>query len=317
MLCAAARCRATCPAIPQPGQGHNGAVTDLLVPRAKLEKLWTGAIWSEGPVWIRERSAVRWSDIPNNRILEWRAETGEVGVYAEPAEYTNGRTLDHSGTVLQCSHGHRRIERDTGAALEGLCERWSGGRFNSPNDIVVAADGAIWFTDPPYGIAPSGREGHPAEPEYGGCFVFRFDERSGEIEPVITDMVHPNGLAFSPDESLLYVSDTAHLQIEGAPQGIRAYPVTGGRVNKPGRDFVTVTPGAADGFRVDTAGRIWTSSGDSVQIFSPEGALLHKVAVPEPVANLCFGGQDGTELFITASTSLYRIRTTTRDAAAR
>lgn len=292
-------------------------MTELIAPGAELEKLWTGAIWSEGPVWVRERSALRWSDIPNNRILEWSAHTGEVAVYAEPAEYTNGRTLDHAGAVVQCSHGRRRVERDTGSAVEGLCERWSGGRFNSPNDVVVASDGAIWFTDPPYGIDPSGREGYPADPEYGGCYVFRFDEASGAVEPVITDMVHPNGLAFSPDESLLYVSDTGHLQVDGAPRGIRAYPVADGRVSGEGRHFATITPGAADGFRVDTAGRIWTSSADAVQIVSPEGELLHKVAVPETVANLCFGGEDGTELFITASTSLYRIRTTARDAAAR
>ncbi|UYN83157.1 MAG: SMP-30/gluconolactonase/LRE family protein [Microcella sp.] len=280
-----------------------------------LERLATGCEWAEGPVWLPAPGRVRFSDVPGNRVLEWHAATGETTVYSHDSGFANGRTLDREGRVVQCSHGRRQVERDDAGTITSLCAEWQGRRFNSPNDVVVTSDGAVWFTDPPYGIHESGREGHPAEPEYGGCFVFRFDPSSGEVAAVITDMVHPNGLAFSPDETTLYVADTGYLQIEGAPRAIRAYRVRDGEVAE-GREVVAVTPGATDGLRVDVDGRIWSSSADSVQVFSHDGALLERIAVPETVSNVCFGGPDGTDLFITATTSLYRLRTTTRDAAA-
>ena len=290
----------------------------MVSPRAlrdTLERLATGCEWAEGPVWLSASARVRFSDVPGNRVLEWDSLSGETTVYLEDSGFANGRSVDREGRVVQCSHGRRQVELDDNGTITALCSRWQGGRFNSPNDVVVASDGSVWFTDPPYGIHESGREGYPADPEYGGCFVFRFDPRSGEVAAMITDMVHPNGLAFSPDEKTLYVADTGYLQIEGAPRAIRAYPLRDGVVGE-GRDVVAVTPGATDGFRVDVEGRIWSSSADSVQVFSPEGALLERVPVPEKVSNLCFGGPDGTDLFVTATTSLYRLRTTTRDAAA-
>ncbi|WP_433088713.1 SMP-30/gluconolactonase/LRE family protein [Dactylosporangium sp. CA-052675] len=289
-------------------------MTDLFPPDAVLERLFTGATWSEGPVWLPSVRRLRWSDIPANRILEYDEATGATSVLRADAEFPNGRTLDLQGRVVQCSHGRRAVERESRGGPQTLVDRWAGGRFNSPNDLVVAGDGAIWFTDPPYGIHESGREGHPGRPEYGGCFVFRFDEAGGTIEPVVTDMVHPNGLAFSPDESILYVADTGYLQVPGAPRCIRAYDVVGGTRCTGGRDLVEVRPGATDGLRVDVEGRIWSSSADSVQVFTPSGERLAVVAVPEKVANLCFGGDDGRTLYITASTSLYRIRTATTDA---
>lgn len=274
-------------------------------PNAPLERLYTGAVWSEGPVWIPSTGTVRWSDIPNNRILSFDSHSGRTKVYAEQVEFTNGRTLDHDGSVLQCSHGRRAIERDVDGQVTVLTEGWSGGRYNSPNDLVVARDGAIWFTDPPYGIV-SDREGRVADPEYGGCYVFRFDRSTGHAEPMITDMVHPNGLAFSPDETVVYVSDTGGLQVEDGPFHLRAYDLLDGRcVNS--RVLAEVHPGCVDGFRVDDHGRIWVSSADSVQILAPDGELLGRIPVPEKVSNLCFGGRDGTDLYITASTSLYRI----------
>lgn len=280
-----------------------------------LERLSTGCQWAEGPVWLPASRRVRFSDVPGNRVLEWHSESGETSVYASDSGFANGRTLDREGRVVQCSHGRRQVERDDNGTITALCSEWQGHRFNSPNDVVVASDGAVWFTDPPYGIHESGREGHPADPEYGGCFVFRLDPSGGDVTAVITDMVHPNGLAFSPDETTLYVADTGYLQLEGAPRAIRAYPVRDGAVGE-GRDVVAVTPGATDGFRVDVEGRLWSSSADSVQVFSPDGSLLERIAVPETVSNVCFGGPDGTDLFITATTSLYRLRTMTRDAAA-
>lgn len=288
-------------------------MTSPLADGAALEKLYTGTVWAEGPVWLPRTGRVRWSDIPNDRILEWDAASGETTVYRTGVEYTNGRILDLDGHVVQCSHGRRRVERDIDGVVTPIVDSYEGRRFNSPNDVVVAGDGSIWFTDPPYGIHESGREGHPGEQEYGGCFVFRLDESTGELTAGVTDMVHPNGLAFSPDESVLYVADTGARPGDPEERSIRAYDVVGGRCEN-GRVFATVRPGASDGFRVDEEGRVWSSSADSVQVFTPDGVRVARVPVPEKVSNVCFGGADGTELFVTASTSLYRIRTTTRSA---
>lgn len=272
----------------------------------ELEKLWTGGDWLEGPVWLPASQSVRFSDIPNNRILEFDRASGETRVHRNDVEYTNGRILDLEGRVVQGSHGRRAVEREAGGEVEVLVDRWEGGRFNSPNDVVVASDGAIWFTDPPYGIQASGREGHPGHQDYVGCFVFRLDP-TGVATPVITDLVHPNGLAFSPDEQLLYVTDT------GVAGGhIRAYRVDTGE----GRVFATPS-GTTDGLRVDTAGRVWTSAGNAVQVLGADGELLLDLPLPEVASNVCFGGPDGSELYITASASLYRIRTTATDAARR
>ncbi|MFJ5955960.1 SMP-30/gluconolactonase/LRE family protein [Paenarthrobacter sp. NPDC092416] len=278
-----------------------------------LEKLFEGTVWAEGPVWLPESQTLRWSDIPNNRILEFNPATGRAHEYATAVEYTNGRTLDHDGSVVQCSHGRRRVERDRDGVVTVIVDSFGGRRLNSPNDVVVAGDGTVWFTDPPYGILPGTIEGHQGEQEYGGCYVFRFDPASNELTPVVTDLVHPNGLAFSPDESLLYVADTAGPGL-GVPFRIAAYPVAGG-VCGDGTTFVELEDGmASDGFRVDVEGRVWTSAGPSVRVYAPDGGLLAAVDVPERVSNLCFGGADGSDLYITATTSLYRLRTSTGDA---
>jgi gluconolactonase len=197
-----------------------------------------------------------------------------------------------------------------------LVDHYGAARLNSPNDVVVASDGAIWFTDPPYGIVQPA-EGHPGEREYDDCYVFRFDPATGELTPVVIDMEEPNGLAFSPDESLLYVADTsAALRTDGGGNHwIRVYDVQDGRRCKNGRVFAEVNPGVADGFRVDVHGNVWTSSADSVQVYAPDGELLGKIPVPETVGNLCFGGPARDTLFIAATTSLYRLRTRTRGAA--
>lgn len=276
----------------------------------RLEQLHSGSVWTEGPLWLPAPKRVRWSDIPNNRILEWDQATGVTSVYRKPAEYTNGRALDAEGRVVQCSHGRRALERENAAGPETLVERWEGGRFNSPNDLAVVSDGSIWFTDPPYGLQPSGREGYPGEQEYEGCFVFRFEPGSGTATPVITSMVHPNGIAFSPDETVLYVSDTGSRADQPDSRCIMAFSVADSRVGS-GSVFARVPVGAADGFALDREARVWTSAGDGVYVYSPAGELLGHIPVPETVSNVCFGGERGDELFITASTSLYRIRTMT------
>ncbi len=275
------------------------------------ERLWSGSRWGEGPVWLPALGALRWSDIPNNRILQWSAATGETMVYDDAPEFTNGRTLDLAGQVVQCSHGRRRVERDIDGVVTAIVDSFEGHRFNSPNDVIVASDGAIWFTDPPYGIQASEVEGHAGEQEYGGCFVFRYVEETGELTAVVTDMARPNGLAFSPDESLLYVANTG-----GGDQGdrdyLRAFEMRDG-LPANGHDIGEAH--SVDGFRIDIEGRIWTSWSDGptggIAVWEPDGTELLRIDLGERTANLCFGGSDGGDVFVTAATSLYRVRTTT------
>jgi gluconolactonase len=286
----------------------DGMQGDVSLVTGRLEHLWTGAEWSEGPVWVPGSQTVRFSDAINNRILQFDPATGVGSVYDDAAEYSNGHTLDLDGQVLQCSQGRRGIERDVDGAVTTIVDRWTppgsnaAVRFNSPNDIVVKSDGSIWFTDPPYGIRPGTNEGREAPQEYDGCYLFRYQD--GGVEPVVTHLVHPNGLAFSPDESILYIADT------GTERNL-LYAWQDGET----RLFKDFEQGPCDGFRVDTEGRIWSSAGDHVVVLAPDGTELLDVPVPERVSNVCFGGPDGSDLYITASSSLYRLRTTTTDAA--
>ncbi|WP_026531070.1 SMP-30/gluconolactonase/LRE family protein [Haematomicrobium sanguinis] len=297
------------------------ALADILAPGATLERLATGATWGEGPAWIPATRTLRFSDIPGNRILQWSADTGELTVYQTDVEFANGRTLAADGSVIQCSHGRRAIERERDGHLETLIDRFGDHRLNSPNDVIVHSDGSIWFTDPPYGITQA-HEGHLGTPEYGGNYVFRLVP-DGTLSAVITDMEEPNGLAFSPDERILYVTDTsAALRTDGTGHhhimkfDVVAHP-GGPPTLESGHVFAEISPGLADGIRVDEDGRVFSSSASGVQVFSPEGELLGVIEVPETVGNLTFGGPEGTDLFIVATTSLYRIPTRVRDASSR
>ncbi|WP_309146432.1 MULTISPECIES: SMP-30/gluconolactonase/LRE family protein [unclassified Curtobacterium] len=294
---------------------------ELVPDPTALETLDTGSTWAEGPCWIPATRTLRWSDIPGDRIMQWSAAEGTVSVYADGVEYTNGRTLDRDGSVVQCSHGLRRVERDRDGTVTPITSSWGGVRYNSPNDVVVTRDGSVWFTDPAYGITQP-REGHPGVREYGDHWVFRCGPAGEDLRPVVLDVDEPNGLAFSPDERVLYVASSDRTR-----PVIRAYDVVvdadaagapAVRV-KNGRDLVRFAPdeGVPDGIRVDEAGRIWSSSALGVVISSADGVRIGTVPVPEVVSNLCFGGDDGRTLFITATTSVHRIRTTTRDAARR
>ncbi len=288
---------------------------------AAITVLDAASSWAEGVLYIPATHRVRWSDIPRNRILEHDLATGVTSVYRADAEFANGRTLDLDGSVLQCSHGHRRVERDRGGVVVSLVDRWNGARFNSPNDVVVGPDGAIWFTDPSYGILFA-REGHPGEREYGDHFVFRYDRASGRVTPVVTDVEAPNGLAFSPDGSILYVADSSFVghNPAGGNRHVRAYDVTypdGGARCKNGRVFTVMPVHVPDGLRVDVEGRVWATGGDGVHVHAPDGEHLGAVLLPEVAGNLCFGGVEGTELFVAATTSIYRVPTLTRDAAQR
>jgi gluconolactonase len=300
---------------------HDARANELPRDGEQLLRLATGAIWSEGPVWLNEDDSVLWSDIPNNRILRWQANDG-LSVWRESVEFTNGHAREADGALLHCSHGQRAIVRTRfGAGLkpladEILVDRFEGKRLNSPNDVVVKSDGSVWFTDPPYGIL-SDREGHQAESELGKNYVFRFDPRSGALGAVTDFIEEPNGLAFSPDESILYVSDTsAALRTNGGGNHhIVAFDVINGQSLTRPRIFAVINPGLADGFRIDQRGWLYTSSADSVQVYHPDGTRLAVIPVPEKVGNLCFGGQERDELYICASTSLYRLRLNARGLA--
>jgi gluconolactonase len=271
-----------------------------------LERLATGATWLEGPAWVGDRLLV--SDIPGNRVLSWREGTSEFAVVIADAEFSNGRTVSRDGRVYQCSHGRRRVEElHADLSVTPVVDHHAASRLNSPNDLVVTRDGAIWFTDPPYGIILP-EEGHPGELEYEACWAFRYEPATGGLTPVVTDLDRPNGLAFSPDESVLYVANSA--DHDGFT--VWAYDVVEGRCG-PARRFYTGRKGVIDGFRVDTEGRLWLSDDDSVAVVAADGTFLGSIDVPERVANVCFG-PDGW-LYIAASSTLWRLRTYSADAA--
>jgi gluconolactonase len=283
---------------------------DLLKPGAKLEQLATGAIWSEGPVFFHEDDSVIWSDIPNDRLLRWSAKGG-MTVWRQPSNFENGHYRDLEGRLLSCEHGGRCISRtEPDGRKITLVDRYQGKRFNSPNDLVVKSDGTIWFTDPPYGIL-SDHEGYKGESELGDCCVFRFDPRTGDLTIVTDEVVEPNGLAFSPDEGLLYIADTSVAFDPNGNHHIVAFDVVDGRRLKNSRIFAVISPGIADGFRVDVHGNIFTSSADSVQVFAHDGSPLGKILIPEKVGNLTFGGPHKDRLYIAASSSLYSLHLNT------
>ena len=277
-----------------------------LIGHARVERLWTGARWSEGPVWFAAGRYLLWSDIPNNRILRWDETDGSVSTFRQPSQNSNGHTVDRQGRLVSCEHLTRRVTRtEHDGSVTVIAEAWQGKRLNSPNDVVVRRDGSIWFTDPSYGILMD-YEGARAESEIGACHVYRVSPE-GRIDAVATDYRKPNGLAFSPDESLLYVADTGATHEDGGPRHIRRHSVAADGTLSGGEVFAECTEGLFDGFRVDTDGRIWTSAGDGVHCYAPDGRLIGKVRIPELVANVCFGGARLNRLFICGTTSLYSV----------
>jgi gluconolactonase len=237
--------------------------------------------------------------------MRWTEGTG-LTVFRQPANYTNGHTRDREGRLVSCSHGLRavvRTEHDGTATV--LASSHGGRRLNSPNDVVVARDGAVWFTDPTYGIL-SDYEGYEAAPEQETTAVYRIPPGGGEPERVITGFVQPNGLAFSPDGTRLYVAESGSSHDPSVPSVLRVFDVDGARVG-PAGDFARIDQGLPDGLRVDSKGHVWCSAGDGVHVFHPDGTRLGKILVPETVANLCFGGPRGNRLFIAATTSVYAV----------
>jgi gluconolactonase len=249
-----------------------------------------------------------WSDIPNDRVMRWDETDGSVSVFEQPAWNANGHTLDRQGRVLTCEHRGRCVSRrEHDGRRTVLASHWNGKRLNSPNDLVVKSDDSIWFTDPTYGI-DSDYEGDAAESEIGASWVYRIDPHSGEVQPVVQDMVRPNGLAFSPDERWLYVVDTGASHVPDGPRLLRRYPVLpSGSLVGDGQHFADCSIGLFDGFRFDVDGNLWAGAGDGVHCLAPDGTLIGKVRVPEVVANVCFGGPKRNRLFICGTTSLYAV----------
>jgi gluconolactonase len=289
-----------------PFEIHDERFRQLIVGSAELEELYSGCRWAEGPVWFSDVNCLLWSDIPNQRILRWVPDGG-VSVFRQPSNFTNGNTRDRQGRLISCEHGGRRVVRtEVDGTLTVLADSHDGKRLNSPNDVVVRSDGSIWFTDPTYGIL-SDYEGYKAEPEQATRNVYRLDPATGKTEIVVDDFGQPNGLAFSSDETKLYVADSSSSHDITRPRHIRVFDVVDGKTLANGREFCTLDSGLPDGFRLDTAGNVWTSAGDGVHCFSSEGELLGKIKVPQTVANLTFGGPRRNRLFITATKSLYSI----------
>lgn len=278
----------------------------LLTGHGRVERLWTGARWAEGPAWFAAGRYMVFSDIPNNRMMRYDECSGAMAVFRQPANNSNGNTTDPQGRLVTCEHLTRRVTRtEHDGSITVLAERYKGKRLNSPNDVVVKSDGSIWFTDPTYGILTD-YEGIAATPEIGNCNVYRIDPATGDITIVADDFVKPNGLAFSRDETILHIADTGASHDANGPKHIRSLKVNSdGASLGASKVFADCNAGMFDGFRVDQKDHIWSSAGDGVHCFHPNGDLLGKIRIPELVANVCFGGARRNRLFICGTTSLY------------
>jgi len=277
-----------------------------------IERLYTGARWSEGPVWMGDWRSVLWSDIPNNRILRWDEASGNVSVYRQPSNNSNGLARDRQGRLVACEHNTRRITRtEFNGKITVLADKFDGKPFNSPNDVVVKSDDSIWFSDPsaanfdPY-------EGRNEKPELP-TNVYRLDPKTGRVTIAVGD-IRPNGLAFSPDEKILYLADNNPM-----PRLLKAYDVVDDKLTNPRAIASAEGGGIFDGFKVDTFGNIWCGAGageehDGVAVFNPQGKKIAKILLPERCANLCFGGMHKNRLFMVASHSLYSLYVNTQGA---
>lgn len=279
----------------------------LFLNHEEAEVIHSGAKWNEGPAWLPASRTLIWSDIPNSRLMRWDADSGAVGIFRQGSNNSNGNAVDREGRLITCEHGRRRITRTNhDGSVTVLADSHGGKRLNSPNDVVVRSDGSIWFSDPTYGI-DGDYFGNRARREQDGNFVYRLDPASGEVRAVVTDMVQPNGLAFTPDEEHLLVVDSGRTEGAGHPAHIRRF-----RVERDGRladlGVVTECPaGVFDGFRIDADGRIWAGAADGVYCFSSQGELLGRIVLGEIVINLCFGGSKLNQLFLCAPTKVYRV----------
>ena len=286
---------------------------------ATVERLFTGCRWAEGPVWFGDARCLIWSDIPNNRMLRWTEETQEVSVYRSPSHHSNGNTRDRQGRLVTCEHTGRRVTRtEHDGTITVLMDSFEGKPINSPNDVVVHSDGSVWFTDPGYGLLLN-YEGQRADAELPNR-VYRLEPDTGIATFVADDFLRPNGLCFSPDESLLYIVDTGRSHDPNGPSHIRVFDVTPDNRLENGRLFVDMMPGMADGIRCDEDGNLWVAAGwagpgfDGVHCYAPDSTRIGQIHLPEICANLCFGGVNKNRLFMAGSQSLYAVYVETAGA---
>ena len=278
---------------------QNTSIFNQYIKSEKINKIFTGTLWAEGPTFIPHLNTLVWSDIPNNRIM--KLVNGKVSEYKNPSNYCNGNTLDNDENLISCSHGGRCIYKtDDKLNSITLVDNYLGKKFNSPNDVCVKSDNTIWFTDPPYGIL-SDYEGYLGKQEYDGCFVFCFNPINQTLDVVIDNLIRPNGITFSPDEKKLYVSDTGE-----NIKHLYSYDVINNSVSNR-KLIYDFKPFFSDGFRCDIDGNIWTSAGKAIKCFNSDLILIGQIIIPELVSNLEFGGKEGNILYITATTSLYSI----------
>lgn len=279
-----------------------------------VERIATGMRWAEGPVWFGDMRMLLWSDVAADTMYRW-TEDGHVSVFRAASNHANGNTRDREGRLVTCEHATRRVTRtEPDGRLTVLADACDGLPLNSPNDVVVARDGSIWFSDPDYGIMTD-YEGGRAESSLGACNVFRIDPVTRAVTIASREYMRPNGLAFSADERRLYVADSGGSHTPGGPLGIYVHDVDNGRLG-PRRLFVETAPAVADGFRIDDRGYLWTSAGRAVVVYAPDGVCVARIPVPENVSNLTFGGRHRNRLFVTATSSVYAIYTAARGIAA-
>ena len=285
-----------------------------VMPNVHKETLYTGTRWAEGPAYFPAGKYLIWSDIPNDRLLRFDETDNSVSVFRAPCRNQNGHTVDREGRLIACEHQGRQVSRvEVDGSETILASHHEGKRLNSPNDVVVKSDGSIWFTDPTYGI-DGNYEGDKADSEIGGSFVYRLDPDSNTLTAMVTDFVQPNGLAFSPDESLLYIADPGATHVENGPRHIRVFDVGADNSLSNDRIFASCTAGLFDGFRLDTEGNLWTSAADGVHCYTPEGDLIGKILTGEVVANVEFGGIKRNRLYICATRSLQCVYLNTQGA---
>lgn len=278
----------------------------LVNPTAKLELLDATSRWAEGPAYVPAGRYLLWSDVPSDRMMRWDEGSGQVSTFRAPAQNANGNTLDRQGRLITCEQLTRRVTRtEHDGSITILADRIEGKRFNSPNDVIVASDGSIWFTDPTYGI-DSDYEGRRATSEIGQSRLYRVDPSDASVRVAGDDFVQPNGLAFSSDERRLYVSDTGRTHVADGPAHIRVFDVDAGKLSG-GEVFAECPVGFFDGFRLDEHGNVWTSSGDGVRCYEPGGNPIGVIRVPDAVANVCFGGLARNVLFICATGAVYAV----------
>ena len=282
-----------------------------------VQRVWSGALWAEGPAWSGQGRYLVWSDIPNNRQMRWMEEDGHVSTF-RASDYSNGNTFDYEGRQISCQHGLRRVVRfEPDGTVTTIADKFNGKPLNSPNDVVVHPDGAIWFSDPPYGILGN-YEGFQAKQELKEA-VYRVDPKTAKIDKITDEMDKPNGICFSPDYKKVYICDT------GDPKDIQLFDVVDGKSARNKRQFISMNipgkgAGNADGIRADVDGNIWTGAGwvgagyDGVHVFSPEGQRIGQILLPEICANVCFGGTKRNRLFMAASQSIYALYVNTRGA---